>query len=216
MSRVRSMSYTRLPALLLGLLAVLVILAFGLSEPTSFSPGQVLIIGDSITEKPAIAANNGNKGWWEYLLGGRKDMFKFSAESGSGYIAKGHRGTTFHDRLSDISRTRPRAVIIAGGVNDRHASNPADAIRRYYDALARTLKKTDVPLSNVYVFVPRPAGTAAQITDIVKANAERIGVNFILIPAYGSTFDGLHPDSAGAKSIEYNFAKLSNFDERLR
>lgn len=216
MSRAVNITYTRLPALALGLLAVLVILAFSLSEPTTFSPSQVLIIGDSITEKPAMAANQGNKGWWEYLLRSKNYVFKFSAESGSGYVAKGGRGTTFYDRLPDISQTRPKAVIIAGGVNDRHATHPADAIHRYYDALSRTLKRSGIPTSNVYVFVPRPAGTATEITELVRSNARRVGVNFVPIPGYRTTFDGLHPDSASAKSIEYNFAKLSNFDERLR
>jgi len=216
MSRVINIAYTRLPALVLGLLAVLVILAFSLSEPTSFSPGQVLIIGDSITKKPAMAANQGNKGWWEYLLGGRKEMFKFSADSGSGYVARGDHGTTFYDRLPDINRAKPKAVIIAGGVNDQHAAHPAEAIRRYYDALARTLKKNGIPTSNVYVFVPRPTGAASGITELVKSNAERIGVNFVPIPGYETTFDSLHPDSAGAKNIKDNFANSSNFDERLR
>lgn len=215
MSRVTNIPTNRWLVVTLGILAVVVIMTFALSQPTTFTPGQVLIIGDSITEKPAMATNQGNLGWWQYLLDGRNDMFKFSAESGSGYVAKGSRGTTFFDRLPDISKTRPRAIIIAGGVNDRHAAYPADTIRRYYDALSQTIKKTGIPPSNVYVFVPRPAGVATEITELVKANAERIGVHFVSVPGYSTTFDGLHPDSAGAKQIEQNFVTNSDFGERL-
>lgn len=215
MSRVTNIPANRWLAVALGLLAVVVIMTFALSQPTTFAPGQVLIIGDSITEKPAMATNQGNLGWWQYLLDGRKDMFKFSVESGSGYVAKGSRGTTFYDRLTDIGRVKPKAIIIAGGVNDRHASNAADAVRTYYDALFRTLRKYDIPARNVYVFVPRTAGDATEIDALVKSNAERIGAHFVSVPGYSTTFDGLHPDSAGAKQIEQGFVTNSDFDERL-
>jgi lysophospholipase L1-like esterase len=202
--------------LTLGALATLVILAFSLPEPTTFAPSQVLIIGDSITELPKIGGNHGNKGWWQYLLDGKKGMFKFSAESGSGYIAKGGRGTTFYDRLSDISKVKPKAIIIAGGVNDRNASNPGSQIAKYYDQLAKILKSNRISPKNVYVIVPHPKGVKPAIAQMVKMNATRIDVIYVDVDAYSSTYDGIHPDTKGALTIEKNFTAKSNFDDRLK
>jgi lysophospholipase L1-like esterase len=216
MTRVLKTSISQWIPLTLALIATLVILAFGLFQTTMFAPSEVLIIGDSITELPAIGGNQGNKGWWQYLLDGKKGSFMLSAESGSGYIAKGTRGTSFYDRLPYISHAKPKAIIIAGGVNDRNVTNPDNSIKKYYDALARILTANHISPDNVYVFVPRPANTASNVTAIIKSNATRVGVNFIATQAYTNTYDNLHPDSVGAKVLEQSFAKNSNFDERLK
>lgn len=183
---------------------------------STFTPGQVLIIGDSITQRPATGTNQGNKGWWEYLLDGKSGRFKFSAEGGSGYVVRGSRGTTFYDRLSDISSTKPKSIVIAGGLNDRGAQGLSSGIKKYYDQLAKVLATNNIPVTNVYVLVPHPSGTAADVIAIVKSNATRIGAKFVSTSGYTSLYDNLHPDSAGAKVIEQSFTKNSNFDERLK
>lgn len=189
---------------------------------TTFRASQVLIIGDSITERPANDANHGNKGWWEYLLDGKEGMFKFSAQGGSGYVQKGivggvrGAGTSFYDRLDDISRIKPKAIIIAGGLNDRGEPHVAAGIRKYYDKLENVLRANDIPKENVYVIIPRKTGTAEAIVPIVKSNANRIGVRYVEIGSYSSTYDKLHPSSAGARDIESNFVKNSDFEKRLK
>jgi hypothetical protein len=182
----------------------------------SFKPGQVLIIGDSITERPKDGRNEGNKGWWQYLLDGKDGMFKFSAEGGSGYVHVGFNGTTFYDRLNVIGATKPKAIIIAGGLNDRGISSASSGIKRYYDELAKILKNNDIPPENVYVMVPRLEGTATAIVPMVKSNAQRIGAKYVEVGSYISIYDNLHPDSEGARDIVTNFKSKSNFDERLK
>lgn len=186
--------------------------------PTTFYPGQVLIIGDSITARATYDGNRGNKGWWEYLLAGKAGRFNFSAQGGSGYVHKGKEGTgtSFYDRIGAISRLKPKAIIIAGGLNDRAEPNAAAGIRNYYDRLATVLRANDIPKENVYVFVPRPEGLAKHIVPIVKSNAQRIGVNYIDAGVYTTMYDRLHPDTAGAKEITRAFKRASNFDERLK
>ena len=189
---------------------------------TTFRAHQVLIIGDSITERPANNNNYGQKGWWEYLLDNKSGRFKFSAQGGSGYVQKGKTsrgpgtGTSFYDRLGDISRTKPKAIIIAGGLNDRGEPNLFSGIRRYYDKLEDVLRANDIPKENVYVIVPRLEGTAEAVAGIVRSNANRIGVRYVDVGSYRSVYDKLHPTSEGARTIYTNFTKGGDFDERLK
>lgn len=189
---------------------------------TPFRAHQVLIIGDSITERAANNNNRGHRGWWEYLLDGKSGMFKFSSQGGSGYVQRGKTGngpgtgTSFYDRLGEISRIKPKAIIIAGGLNDRGEPNVASGIRRYYDKFKNVIRANNIPKENVYVIVPRLAGTADGIATIVKTNADRIGVQYIEVGSYRSVYDRLHPTSEGAKTIYTNFTRGSNFDERLK
>jgi len=187
-----------------------------------FRPAQVLIIGDSITDRPTYGGNHGQKGWWQYLLDGKDGMFKFSAQGGSGYVQKGRTadgrgtGTSFYDRLGDISRIQPKAIIIAGGLNDRGEPNLASGVRKYYDKLEHILRANDIPKENVYVIIPRLEGTAQAVVPVVRSNANRIGVRYVEVGSYRSTYDNLHPTSEGARSIYANLVKGSDFDERLK
>lgn len=188
----------------------------------SFRARQVLIIGDSLTERAVNNNNRGHRGWWEYLLDNKSGIFKFSSQGGSGYVQKGKTssgagtGTSFYDRLGDISRIKPKAIIIAGGLNDRGEPNVASGIRRYYDKFKNVIRANNIPKENVYVIVPRLTGTADGIAAIVKTNADRIGVRYIEVGSYSSVYDNLHPTSEGAKSIYTNFTKGGDFDERLK
>lgn len=185
-------------------------------DTSSFKPGQVLIIGDSITERPADGRNQGHKGWWQYLLDGKDGTFRLSAEGGSGYVHVGFNGTTFYDRLHVIGAMKPKAIIIAGGLNDRGMSSASSGIKRYYDQLAKILKSNNIPPENVYVMVPRLEGTATAVVPMVKSNATRIGATYVEVGSYSSIYDNLHPDSEGARDIVQNFKSKSNFDERLK
>ena len=194
-------------------------------DTSSFKPGQVLIIGDSITARPATGDNRGYKGWWQYLLDGKKGMFKFSAQGGSGYTKPGLGGsrTTFYQRLGDIDRIKPKAIIIAGGLNDRTVpkSTWSKGIPKYYTQLAKVLKRNNIPTSNVYVFVPHPYGTVENtIIPVIRSNAKRIGVQYIDAGGYPRSeayaSNHLHPNSTGAKRVEKDFLAGSNFGDRLK
>lgn len=187
-----------------------------LSAKNSFKPSQVLIVGDSITAFPGNPVNQGNKGWWEYLLDGKKGTFKFKAEGGAGYVHEsGHTSSTFTDWIPSVGSMNPKVVVIAGGLNDSNSPTASSGIKSYYDKLAKALKTNNVNPKNVYAFVPRPKGSAENIVPLVKSNVTRIGANYVNVGTYTETFDKLHPNSASAKIIADNFAARSNFDERL-
>lgn len=190
------------------------------SKSDTFSAGQVLIIGDSITERPVKNENYGNEGWWQYLLAGHKDTFKFSAVGGTGFIARSQTGQlpTFGMRLGDVDKYKPRAIIIAGGVNDRPYSQSQlqSAIGSYFTKLNALIGKYNIPKDNVYVFTPRPKGTTQAVISVIRDNTSRIGVTFVDVDAYTSTYDGLHPDSRGAKTIADSFKSKSDFEQKLK
>ncbi len=186
----------------------------GLEIGSTLKPNQVLIIGDSISDQ--AWGGQTNKKWWQYLLDNKRGMFKLSAKSGSGYITKGSDGTTFYERLSAINKIKPKAIIIAGGVNDRNKNTAPEGIRRYFTQLAVLLKSNDISPKNVYTLVLRPTDKAGDIASEVKANSKRIGVNYTDAGVYSTTLDGLHPDSVGAKKIATDLATSTDLYIRLK
>lgn len=199
-------------------------------DTAATKPQKILVIGDSITAFYTNEAKYG-QGWWKYLAQNTGVPVVLSAEPGSGYVRTGNdcNGTTFSQRLGDVTRNKPTYIIVEGGRNDANYCNSQKKYTRasdsriqhdvssYLNQLVKTAAAAGVPRGNIYAFTPWGSSypdQRAQVVPIIKQNAARYGIHYIDMPAYprSLTIDGTHPTPAGSQYIYSELAKLSNLD----
>ncbi len=149
-------------------------------------PKQVVVIGDSFTQGPpsgTASASGGAapKSWPQLAFRQlRKKGVDTSADvsgvAGSGYLARGVKGTTFGDQAGSLLKTGDDLVIVFGGADDALqppdtvAAAVSDTFSRMRSASPRAKVIAVGPVSRAGDLGPKVAG----IRDVVRDEAAKI------------------------------------------
>ncbi len=200
-------------------------------DPAAPAPGgpRVLVFGDSISAASrynAAGTAGRTKAWWAWVAqaaGVAPTDVMVSAEAGSGLVSRGGSanrlctGTTFGQRLDEVSASDPDVIVVEVGRNDiwtcrgtrRVAAGAAERrtiASAYFAELARAADLQGVARSNVYVMTAWGStnGTGqAAVTTTYEALARTHGFAWVPLPSLirAHTVDGVHPTAAGAKTL---------------
>ena len=204
------------------------------SARSSADQPHVLVLGDSITSKSYYSRDVYGKGWWAHLVEDTDAYLIMSAESGSGFVRQGLHcaGTTFGERLAAMDLSRADYVVVEGGVNDLFRCTGRDTmvwtkgrdlrsrIPAFMDQLAAAADQAGLPRDHLYVFTPwgtewRPQ--RARITKVVRRQAQRIGAEYVDVPAFPArlTRDGIHPTRKGSRFLYRKLVRGSTLLDRI-
>ena len=174
-------------------------------------PKKVVVIGGSLTEGTPFGGV-GQKSWHQVAFRqlrkqGVEITDEISGEGGSGYLARGYRGTTFGEKVRSLLEPDGDLVIIFGGTSDApHKSESVAAAVSDTFALVRTAS----PHATLIAIGPAspvadPPPEETRIRDIVRDEAAKADAVFV-DPIADKWFvndpnsigeDGLHPTDAG-------------------
>jgi hypothetical protein len=210
-----------------------------------------MIVGDSISDPlrySQTATATTPKAWWAYLVDAYDTPAPIlSADSGSGMLRIGNAsdtgkvclGTTFGNRLSAVSTSDWKLLIIEGGRNDfRKCVNgkpvrasktvTASAIKVYMRRLRAIVDAKHRSPHDVYVFTPWGTAFAKDrktIWPLVGKYAKQSGFQWVAVPqlqhanAAGQVYsnDNTHPTTLGSRRLYLDLIspKRSNLAKRL-
>lgn len=158
----------------------------------------VAVLGDSYAAADFLA--DPSDGWVSQLGKAEGWATSVSGIGGTGFINGGPCGTQhFSTRVADVLDSKPRMVIVEGGLNDH--GKPVDAIELSVSALLDSL--AEVPEVVVVGPTDAPAITDDEAVDAaMKSAVERVGRTYI--SAYGWELgflpDGIHMTADGHAS----------------
>lgn len=174
-------------------------------------PKKVVVIGDSFTEGAPLGAV-GAKSWQQLAFRQlRKEgvdiTAEISREGGSGYVARGYRGTTFGEKARRLLEPDDDLVIIFGATGDA-SEKPESVTAAVSDTFS--LVRTASPRAKFIAVGPvsAPAYSSPEVTrvrDVVRDEAAKTDAIFV-DPIADQWFvgqpnlireDGLHPTDAG-------------------
>lgn len=148
-------------------------------------PKKVVAIGDSFTESTAFGnagANSWNQVVFRQLRKRGVDInSESSGEAGSGYVARGIRGTTFGEEARRLLEPDDDLVIIFGGSSDAPAT-PESVEAAVNDAFLLVHKAS--PHAKLIAAGPAspvadPAPDVIRVRDIIRDAAAKIGATFV-------------------------------------
>lgn len=148
-------------------------------------PMKVVVVGDSFTgDTPS--GGLGPTSWHQLDFRQlRKNGFDITAhisdEVGSGYVARGNKGTTFGDKVRSLVEPGDNLVIIFGGTSDA-AEKPESVAAAVSDAFSHV--RTASPRAKLIVVGPvspaaDPGPAVPRVRDIVKREAAKIDAVFV-------------------------------------
>jgi len=151
-------------------------------EKDSATPGGIVMLGNSITER----------GEWMALLH-RKDLVNRGIGSDNTY--------GFLQRMSTVTRLRPRVCFIMGGINDLYAGFSVETVLRNYASILDTLRSHDIiPVVQSTLFAsPRWRNAREKNVEVkllnegLRATCAREGITFLDLNTLFSR-DGLLED----------------------
>ncbi len=166
--------------------------------------------GDGATDEAGYAYLTGRLlGWTHRVLG----------VGGSGYVRGGSGNVPFDERIRPAVSGDPDVVVIQGSINEVGIPSP-ELAAAVEDTLAR-LVRTAGPDTAVVVLgashVPgEPVAQVDEVNDVVRAEAERLGLPFVDVaaevwsdPADPSIWaDPWHVNDAGAQQIAERLAPV--------
>jgi lysophospholipase L1-like esterase len=174
-------------------------------------PKKVVVIGDSFTEGTPLGPV-GAKSWHQLAFrqlrkAGVDITAEISREGGSGYVARGYRGTTFGEKARRLLGPDDDLVIIFGGTGDA-PEKPESVAAAVSDTFS--LVRTASPRAKLIAVGPvstaaDPGPEVTRVRDIVRDEAAKISAIFV-DPIADQWFvgdpnlireDGLHPTDAG-------------------
>lgn len=148
-------------------------------------PKKVVAIGDSFTESTTFGnagANSWNQVAFRQLRKRGVDISsESSGEAGSGYVARGIRGTAFGEEARRLLEPDDDLVIIFGGSSDASAT-PESVQAAVNDAFSFVHKAS--PHAKLIVAgpaspVPDPAPDVIRVRDIIRDAAGKMGATFV-------------------------------------
>jgi lysophospholipase L1-like esterase len=148
-------------------------------------PKRAVVIGDSFTESTPLSGV-GPKSWHQLAFrqlrkAGVDITVEVSAEGGSGYVARGYRGTTFGEEARRLLGPDDDLVIIFGGTGDA-PEKPESVAAAVKDTFS--LVRTASPPAKLIAVGPvsPPAYSGPEVTrvrDIVRDEAAKIDAIFV-------------------------------------
>ena len=148
-------------------------------------PKKVVAIGDSFTESTTfgdVGANSWNQMVFRQMRKRGVDInCESSGEAGSGYVARGIRGTSFGEEARRLLEPDDDLVIIFGGSSDA-PENPESVEAAVNDTFLRVRKAS--PHAKVIAAGPAspvadPAPDVTRVRDIIRDEAVKIGATFV-------------------------------------
>jgi lysophospholipase L1-like esterase len=176
-------------------------------------PKKVVVIGDSFTE--------GGVNTWHQLAfrqlrkRGVDITAEISGEGGSGYVARGYRGTTFGQKARSLLEPDDDLVIIFGGTGDA-PEKPESVAAAVSDTFS--LVRTGSPRAKLIAVGPAspaadPGPEMTRVRDIVRDEAAKIDAIFV-DPITDQWFVG-NPNSIGEHGLHPTDAGHADMAERL-
>jgi hypothetical protein len=148
-------------------------------------PKKVVIIGDSFTESTAFGqrgANCWNQVVFRQLRKRGVDInSESSGEAGSGYVARGIRGTTFGEEARRLLEPDDDLVIIFGGSGDA-PENPESveaAVSETFLFVRKAFPHAKFIAAGPASPVADPAPDVIRVRDIIRDEAVKIGATFV-------------------------------------
>jgi lysophospholipase L1-like esterase len=148
-------------------------------------PKKVVAIGDSFTESTAFG-NAGANSWNQVVLRqlrkrGVDINSESSGEAGSGYVARGIRGTTFGEEARRLLEPDDDLVIIFGGSGD--APEKPESVEAAVSETFLLVRKAS-PHAKLLAVGPAspvadPAPDVIRVRDIIRDEAVKIGATFV-------------------------------------
>jgi lysophospholipase L1-like esterase len=148
-------------------------------------------------------------GWTHRVLG----------VGGSGYVLGGHGNLSFDERIRPAVSGDPDVVVVQGSINE--VGTPSTELAAAVEDTLARLVRTAGPDTTVVVLgashVPgQPAAQVDEVNDVVRAEAERLGLPFVDVaaevwsdPADPSIWaDPWHVNDAGARQIAERLAPV--------
>jgi lysophospholipase L1-like esterase len=184
---------------------------------STFAPHGIVVVGDSITARYDDEPGGAEQGWWSMTGDHFNAEVTRYAQSGSGYLRRGHacEGNTFIDRRDAYAGPAPSLLIVEGGRNDwatcrdgRYVTAADDviahAVDRYLDTLQRSLPSSTRIVVLGPPWGPRDPLNRLRVTAIIEAQAKQHGIQFI--STHGTltadrVIDGVHPNRQGSLAI---------------
>jgi lysophospholipase L1-like esterase len=148
-------------------------------------PKKVVAIGDSFTESTAFGdagANSWNQMVIRQLRKRGVDInSESSGEAGSGYVARGIRGTTFAEEARRLLEPDDDLVIIFGGSSDAPAKPESveAAVNDTFLLVRKASPHAKVIAAGPASPVADPAPDVARVRDIIRDEAVKIGATFV-------------------------------------
>jgi hypothetical protein len=147
-------------------------------------PKKVVAIGDSFTASTAfgdVGANSWNQMVFRQMRKRGVDInCESSGEAGSGYVARGIRGTSFGEEARRLLEPDDDLVIIFGGSSDA-PENPESVGAAVNDTFLLVRKAS--PHAKVIAAGPAsvaaPAPDVTRVRDIIRDDAVKIGATFV-------------------------------------
>lgn len=184
---------------------------------STLAPRGIVVVGDSITARYNDEPGDAEQGWWSMTGDHFNAEVTRYAQSGSGYLRRGHacEGDTFIDRRDAYAGPAPSLLIVEGGRNDwamcrdgRYATAPDDviarAVDRYLDTLQRFLPRSTRIVVLCPSWGPRDLIEQLRVTAIIEAQAKQHGIQFISTRGTltaDRVIDGVHPNRLGNLTI---------------
>jgi lysophospholipase L1-like esterase len=148
-------------------------------------PKKVVAIGDSFTESTAFGdagASSWNQVVFRQLRKRGVDVnAESSGEAGSGYVARGIRGTTFGEDARRLLEPDDDLVIIFGGSSDA-PENPESveaAVSETFLLVRKASPRAKLIAAGPASPVADPAPDVIRIRDIIRDEAVKIGATFV-------------------------------------
>jgi hypothetical protein len=148
-------------------------------------PLKVAVIGDSFTGNSLSGAVD-PKSWHQLVFrqlrkNGIDVTADISGEPGSGYAARGKKGTTIADRARSLLDPDDALVIMFGGTSDvrEKPATVAAAVSDTFTAVRKTSPRAKVIVIGPVSLVADPAPELTGVRDIVSRDAAKIDAIFV-------------------------------------
>jgi lysophospholipase L1-like esterase len=148
-------------------------------------PKKVVTIGDSFTESTAFG-NAGANSWNQVVLRqlrkrGVDINSESSGEAGSGYAARGTRGTTFGEEARRLLEPDDDLVIIFGGSGDapEKPESVEAAVSETFSFVRKASPHAKLIAAGPAPSVADPTPDVIRVRDIIRDKAGKIGATFV-------------------------------------
>jgi lysophospholipase L1-like esterase len=179
-------------------------------------PKKVVVIGDSFTEGTPLGGVGATKSWYGLVFRqlrkeGVNITAEISREGGSGYVARGYRGTTFGEKARSLLEPDDDLVIIFGATGDAREKpeSVAAAVSDTFSLVRRVSPRAKLIAVAPASSAADPGPEVTRVRDIVRDEAGKFDAIFV-DPIADQWFvggpnpirdlireDGLHPTDVG-------------------